>query len=97
MNSSDNDLHYWGLDYPPLTAYHSWVGGAIAARLNPDWVALNNSRGFESYEHKLYMRYTVLVADVLVFFTAVLSYVWKLGSSRQMPRVAGGSVGMTVS
>ena len=19
------DLQYWGLDYPPLTAYHSWV------------------------------------------------------------------------
>lgn len=21
------DLQYWGLDYPPLTAYHSWVLG----------------------------------------------------------------------
>ncbi|KAL6092897.1 hypothetical protein STEG23_028253 [Scotinomys teguina] len=23
FNSSDNNLQYWGLDYPPLTAYHS--------------------------------------------------------------------------
>ncbi|KAJ6662576.1 hypothetical protein lerEdw1_011713 [Lerista edwardsae] len=23
FNTSDNDLQYWGLDYPPLTAYHS--------------------------------------------------------------------------
>jgi alpha-1,3-glucosyltransferase len=23
------DLHYWGLDYPPLTAYHSWVLGKM--------------------------------------------------------------------
>ena len=21
------DLQYWGLDYPPLTAYHSWLLG----------------------------------------------------------------------
>lgn len=23
------DLQYWGLDYPPLTAYHSWVIGTM--------------------------------------------------------------------
>jgi alpha-1,3-glucosyltransferase len=23
--TTDNDLLYWGLDYPPLTAYHSWL------------------------------------------------------------------------
>lgn len=23
------DLQYWGLDYPPLTAYHSWVTGKM--------------------------------------------------------------------
>ena len=74
VNSSHNDLLYWGLDYPPLTAYHSWVCGAIASHLNPDWVTLNTSRGYESYEHKLFMRYTVLVADVAVFFSAVFAY-----------------------
>ena len=29
-----------------------------AHHLNPDWVALNVSRGYESYQHKLFMRYT---------------------------------------
>lgn len=29
-----HDLSYWGLDYPPLTAYHSLILGAIA-RLSP--------------------------------------------------------------
>lgn len=24
-----HDLEYWGLDYPPLTAYHSWVLGKM--------------------------------------------------------------------
>ena len=23
------DLQYWGLDYPPLTAYHSWLCGTM--------------------------------------------------------------------
>ena len=23
------DLQYWGLDYPPLTAYISWICGAM--------------------------------------------------------------------
>lgn len=29
FNSTDNDLMYWGLDYPPLTAYLSWVFGKM--------------------------------------------------------------------
>ena len=29
-----------------------------AELINPDWVELNQSRGYESYEHKLFMRYT---------------------------------------
>lgn len=28
-NSTENDLNYWGLDYPPLTAYHSWLMGKM--------------------------------------------------------------------
>lgn len=23
------DLDWWGLDYPPLTAYHSWLCGTM--------------------------------------------------------------------
>ncbi|XP_028404504.1 dolichyl pyrophosphate Man9GlcNAc2 alpha-1,3-glucosyltransferase-like [Dendronephthya gigantea] len=71
VNSSLNDLQYWGLDYPPLTAYHSWLCGYLANIINPAWVNLNTSRGFESPEHKLFMRYTVLVADVLIYFPAI--------------------------
>ena len=28
-NSTRNDLLYWGLDYPPLTAYHSYFLGKV--------------------------------------------------------------------
>jgi alpha-1,3-glucosyltransferase len=24
-----HDLEWWGLDYPPLTAYHSWLLGVM--------------------------------------------------------------------
>ncbi|KAG0421566.1 hypothetical protein HPB47_002528 [Ixodes persulcatus] len=87
QNSTQNDLLYWGLDYPPLTAYHSWACGKIASYINGDWVSLYQSRGLESYEHKLFMRYTVLAADLLVFFPAVL-YFWSSVSSslRMKPR-----------
>ncbi|XP_064406789.1 dolichyl pyrophosphate Man9GlcNAc2 alpha-1,3-glucosyltransferase-like [Halichondria panicea] len=75
-----NNLLYWGLDYPPLTAYHSWLCGAVANRINSAWVALTTSRGHESSEHKLFMRYSVLMVDVLVFFSGVALFVRALFS-----------------
>jgi alpha-1,3-glucosyltransferase len=27
IDTEQNDLQYWGLDYSPLTAYHSWILG----------------------------------------------------------------------
>lgn len=27
------DLEYWGLDYPPLTAYHSWLLGKMYVQI----------------------------------------------------------------
>ncbi|CAH8492424.1 unnamed protein product [Heterobilharzia americana] len=73
-NSTQNDLYYWGLDYPPITAYHSWLMGKIAGQINPNWIELYTSRGFESKEHKLFMRYTVLIADLVFFTPFVLMY-----------------------
>jgi alpha-1,3-glucosyltransferase len=37
------DLQYWGLDYPPLTAYHSWLLGKMyvyGVRFNC-WISLD--------------------------------------------------------
>lgn len=79
-----NDLQHWGLDYPPLTAYHSWLCGYVANKINPSWVALKTSRGFESYTHKLFMRYSVLAADILVYFPAVFLMFKKNGKSKEI-------------
>uniref|UniRef100_A0A4W3I4N0 Alpha-1,3-glucosyltransferase n=1 Tax=Callorhinchus milii TaxID=7868 RepID=A0A4W3I4N0_CALMI len=74
FNTSQNELQYWGLDYPPLTAYHSLACAYVARLINPDWIALRTSRGYESPAHKLFMRATVLAADVAVYIPAVLCY-----------------------
>ncbi|XP_054645808.1 dolichyl pyrophosphate Man9GlcNAc2 alpha-1,3-glucosyltransferase isoform X2 [Dunckerocampus dactyliophorus] len=74
FNTTDNDLNYWGLDYPPLTAYHSLICGHIAKMVNMEWVQLHKSRGYESTPHKLFMRTTVLVADLLIYIPSVVLY-----------------------
>ncbi|XP_042030998.1 probable dolichyl pyrophosphate Man9GlcNAc2 alpha-1,3-glucosyltransferase isoform X2 [Salvia splendens] len=74
-NSTVNDLKYWGLDYPPLTAYQSYFHGILLRFFDPASVALSSSRGYESYIGKLLMRWTVLMSDLMIFFPAVLYFV----------------------
>ncbi|XP_053666439.1 probable dolichyl pyrophosphate Man9GlcNAc2 alpha-1,3-glucosyltransferase [Anopheles marshallii] len=80
-NTSDNDLQYWGLDYPPLTAYHSYLVGLWACRWHKEsFVALHTSRGISTDEHKQFMRNTVLLVDAVLYLPAILyaTYtVWK--------------------
>ncbi|KAG0737925.1 hypothetical protein G6F57_012515 [Rhizopus arrhizus] len=68
------DLQWWGLDYPPLTAYHSWLCGLIGSKINPAWFALDESRGLESAESKLFMRSTVVVSELLIYIPAVFAF-----------------------
>lgn len=48
-NNTANDLNYWGLDYPPLTAYQSYAHGLLLRLFHPQSVSLFTSRGHESY------------------------------------------------
>lgn len=84
INTTNNDLMYWGLDYPPLTAYHSWLCGQVAKFINPNYVELNKSRGFESEEHKVFMRFTVILVDLLIYIPAICAYfyIWYLLTKR---------------
>lgn len=78
-NTTDNDLMYWGLDYPPLTAYHMFSLGWISQRfINSSWTELHASRGFESYDHKLFMRSSVILGDLLIYIPAITCYFYKL-------------------
>jgi len=38
------DLQYWGLDYPPLTAYHSWLLGFMCVSPMVSWPSLTSSQ-----------------------------------------------------
>ncbi|TGJ88535.1 hypothetical protein E0Z10_g239 [Xylaria hypoxylon] len=60
-----HDLQWWGLDYPPLTAYHSWLAGRIGSFIDPSWFALYTSRGSDDPTLKIFMRATVIVSDRL--------------------------------
>ena len=86
VHGPDNDLQYWGLDYPPLSAHFSWAVGRLAQAWHPQLVALHASRGHESAETRAFMRRSVLVADLLVFVPAALAFA-------RLPAAAGGGGG----
>ncbi|XP_045469283.1 uncharacterized protein LOC123676971 isoform X1 [Harmonia axyridis] len=89
-NTSDNNLQYWGLDYPPLTAYHMYLCGLIASCLSSNYTSLHNSRGYESDGLKLFMRMTVLISDTLVFIPSLVIFYFtsvKVYQSVQMSSV----------
>ncbi|ULU04295.1 hypothetical protein L3Y34_017228 [Caenorhabditis briggsae] len=73
VNGSHNDLLYWGLDYPPLTAYHHNLLGVITYKINKRWVELRDSRGFESVAHKIFMRVSAIV-PFYIFYLPPLIY-----------------------
>jgi alpha-1,3-glucosyltransferase len=71
-NTTNNDLLYWGLDYPPLTAYHSFIVGQFAKRVDESYVELHQSRGISTDAHKNFMRLSVIAADVLIYIPALV-------------------------
>ncbi|KAL0221434.1 hypothetical protein RCL1_001288 [Eukaryota sp. TZLM3-RCL] len=81
VNSTDNDLNYWGLDYPPLTAYHSYIMGKVAQKLLPEAVDLHTSRGIQVDSVKQFMRSSVLFVDLMVFFPALFACISVLSPS----------------
>lgn len=44
-----------------------------ANKINPDWVALIKSRGFESDDLKIFMRFTVIVSDLLIMISGAFA------------------------
>lgn len=84
------DLQYWGLDYPPLTAYHLWIFGKIGGFINSDWFALVKSRGIETSGIKTFMRHSSLISDLVLYvpavfhLTSILSKNMKLGRMHQI-------------
>ena len=79
-----HDLEWWGLDYPPLTAYHSWLLGKIGALFSRDWFALYLSHGLDDQDLKVFMRATVIVSEYLVYVPATVVCVRHLARLNQI-------------
>ena len=72
-HTKDNDLLYWGLDYPPLTAYVSWMFGKFASLpyIYPTMISLKTSRGIEDAICKTFMRISVILCDMITFIPSM--------------------------
>lgn len=65
-----------------MTAYVSYVCGAASEWLvGPETVELFGSRGYEDPIHKAFMRGTVLVLDVMIYYSAVYVLSKRLGNN----------------
>lgn len=98
--TDDNDLQYWGLDYPPLSAYLAFILGKLAefslfdqAKL----VALHSSRGFEDETSRLFMRWSVILLDVLLFFPAIYYFCWSHFKERKQSVYSWGDYCLIIS
>jgi hypothetical protein len=72
IQTPNNDLQYWGLDYPPVSAFWAFVTGLIAQLYDPTITELLSSRGNEESTTRWFMRLSVVVSDLLFFIPSVL-------------------------
>ncbi len=70
-NTTNNDLLYWGLDYPPLTAYFSWICGQMYVTYIFRWyILLINIYViflYERWEHIYYLLYDI--STLIIFLS----------------------------
>lgn len=81
------DLQYWGLDYPPLTAYHSWVIGKVGKLINSSWFEFETSRGMESEGIKTFMRFSSLLSELLIYFPPTFQFISLMGKKMNLSRM----------
>uniref|UniRef100_A0A7S1XQQ6 dolichyl-P-Glc:Man9GlcNAc2-PP-dolichol alpha-1,3-glucosyltransferase n=1 Tax=Phaeomonas parva TaxID=124430 RepID=A0A7S1XQQ6_9STRA len=72
FDTPENDLQYWGLDYPPLSAFFALGVGRVSAWFEPASVELGASRGYDTPAHRAFMRASVYLTDLVVYLPAAL-------------------------
>jgi alpha-1,3-glucosyltransferase len=85
-HTAQNDLQYWGLDYPPLTAFASYACGRVGLLVEPAAMALGTSRGHETPASRTFMRLTVIFVDLVIYFPACYLVVWSYYGHRARRR-----------
>ena len=86
VNTSQNDLLYWGLDYPPASAWGAASMGHVAHAMVPHAVALHTSRGMEDMPTRIFMRSSVILLDAALYIPAVLWLLWQCMAREQQPQ-----------
>lgn len=81
------NLNYWGLDYPPLTAFHSYILGIIGDFINPSLFALDTSNGIENNQIKTFMRYLSIISELILYIPSILSITNLLGKKFKLNRM----------
>lgn len=81
------DLPYWGLDYPPLTAFHLYVLGKVGSFINPQWFALDTSRGIEGSGIKTFMRMSSLFSEMVLYVPALFGVISLVGKQLRVSRI----------
>ncbi|KAJ8903852.1 hypothetical protein NDN08_000385 [Rhodosorus marinus] len=71
------DVDYWGIDYPPLSAFHAFVTSFLIEAVDPAAVALFESRGYEEEGSRAAMRASVILWDMMVLIPAVFWFLSK--------------------
>jgi alpha-1,3-glucosyltransferase len=61
-----NDLTWWRLDYPPMSGYFAWLVGQLSKLYDPKSISPQASRGYETPQHKNFMRWSVIIPDLLI-------------------------------
>eukprot|EP00397_Hematodinium_sp_SG-2012_P023728 GEMP01024671.1.p1 GENE.GEMP01024671.1~~GEMP01024671.1.p1 ORF type:complete len:612 (+),score=117.68 GEMP01024671.1:204-2039(+) len=74
---------HWPIDYPPLTAWHSYVCGRILGFFEPPSMELFTSRGYETLSSKHLMRVAVLVSEI-VFMAGAYTFARRNGSHPEL-------------
>lgn len=80
-----NPMEYWGIDYPPLSAMHSYLCALLLNLVDPAAVTLVHSRGYETQLSKAAIRLTTLLSDALTLLPAITSACATLPLNSQMP------------
>lgn len=70
-NSTENSDTYWPIDYPPMSAYYSYVWGKIFSIIIPGSIELNTSHGYENLFFKRLMRFSVLISDTIFYHLSI--------------------------
>ena len=65
--SPGNPQEYWPIDYPPTISYFMYLWGKVFEFILPESIVSLASWGYESPNHKILMRLTVLISDIILF------------------------------